>query len=242
MGICSDLLGKKFNRLQVIERLGYNKHKSILWKCLCDCGNYVTLPSYEISSGRTKSCGCYKADVGRENGKKYIILCTYDLSGEYGIGYTKKGEEFYFDLEDYEKIKDRGWLVATGGYIRTRQKDDIYGAFMHHIVFGIPSKTQLDHINRNPNDNRKANLRLATSSTNTMNRGKGSNNTSGTIGVSFSKEEKKWTAYIQIEQHTKNLGLFLRIEDAIKARLGAEKEYYGEFAPQQHLYAQYGIV
>lgn len=30
---------------------------------------------------------------------------TYDLSGEYGIGYTTKGEEFWFDLEDYDKIK-----------------------------------------------------------------------------------------------------------------------------------------
>ena len=38
-----------------------------------------------------------------ETFKKYN---TYDLSGEYGIGYTSKGEEFYFDLDDYDKIKD----------------------------------------------------------------------------------------------------------------------------------------
>lgn len=30
---------------------------------------------------------------------------TYDLSGDFGIGYTDKGEKFYFDISDYEKIK-----------------------------------------------------------------------------------------------------------------------------------------
>ena len=43
--------------------------------------------------------------------KKIKKYNTYDLSGEYGIGYTTKGEKFLFDLEDYEKIKDYCWCV-----------------------------------------------------------------------------------------------------------------------------------
>ena len=35
--------------------------------------------------------------------KKYN---TYDLSGEYGIGYSNSGKEFYFDLDDYDLIKE----------------------------------------------------------------------------------------------------------------------------------------
>ena len=33
----------------------------------------------------------------------------YDLSGEYGIGYDSNGQKFYFDLEDYDKIKNYCW-------------------------------------------------------------------------------------------------------------------------------------
>ncbi|WP_368488451.1 hypothetical protein [Clostridium sp. BJN0013] len=36
---------------------------------------------------------------------------TYDLTGEYGIGYDAKGNIFYFDLEDYDRIKDFYWAV-----------------------------------------------------------------------------------------------------------------------------------
>ena len=44
---------------------------------------------------------------------------NYDLSGEYGIGYLFNGEEFYFGLEDYDKIKNYCWYKDSGGYIRT---------------------------------------------------------------------------------------------------------------------------
>lgn len=44
---------------------------------------------------------------------------TYDLTGEYGIGYTSSGDEFWFDLEDYDKIKklllafDQTWIFES---------------------------------------------------------------------------------------------------------------------------------
>ena len=44
--------------------------------------------------------------------KKYN---KYDLSGEYGIGWTSNtNQEFYFDLEDYDKIKDYCWIYNKG--------------------------------------------------------------------------------------------------------------------------------
>ena len=39
MGKFKDLTGMKFNKLRVIERAGYDNHKKILWRCVCDCGN-----------------------------------------------------------------------------------------------------------------------------------------------------------------------------------------------------------
>lgn len=57
-----DFLGKKFNRLTVIEELPYRVNKKIVYKCLCDCGNYVNVVKQSLKNGNTKSCGCYKVD------------------------------------------------------------------------------------------------------------------------------------------------------------------------------------
>ena len=37
------------------------------------------------------------------------------------------------------------------------------------------------------------------------------------------------------------LGRYSNKEDAMKARFEAEIKYFGEFAPQRHLFEQYGI-
>ena len=86
-----------------------------MWECLCDCGNIVNVAGSALKNGNTKSCGCYKREMDKKiygiQNKKYN---TYDLSGEYGIGYTEDSTIFYFDLEDYDKIKDYYWNNNDG--------------------------------------------------------------------------------------------------------------------------------
>ena len=83
-----------------------------------------------------------------------------------------------------------------------------------------------DHKNRNPFDNRKNNFRLATAQENARNRSLPENNTSGFIGVSLDKETNKWLSYIGLDNKQKKLGRFIDKEDAIRARLCAEKELF----------------
>lgn len=66
-----DLSGKKFNRLTAIERSRVDKSGSVVWKCICDCGNVVEVRGSSLTNGHCKSCGCYKSDVKRQqmNGK-----------------------------------------------------------------------------------------------------------------------------------------------------------------------------
>ena len=61
------------------------------------------------------------------------------------------------------------------------------------------------------------------------------------MGVGWHKKSSKWQARININKVQETLGMFSSKEDAIKARLMAEQKYYGEFAPQKHLFEQYGI-
>ena len=104
----------------------------------------------------------------------------------------------------------------------------------------ITGKNQ-DHINRNPLDNRKSNLRPCSKLENAKNRSKQHNNTSGVTGVNYNKQKGKWIARIRIDKKETCVYSGDSFEDAVVARLKAEKKYYGEFASQQHLYEQYNI-
>lgn len=66
-------------------------------------------------------------------------------------------------------------------------------------------------------------------------------NTSGVVGVHLNKKRNKWVASLRFNGEYIFLGHFDNKIDAIKARLVAEVEYYGELAPQRHLFKQYEI-
>ena len=239
-----DLTGKQFGRLIVVSQTqDYispdGKHHA-QWNCRCDCGNpnIITALGTNLKRGNTTSCGCYRYDkiTEKDRGRK---INKYNLSGKYGIGWTTNtNEEFYFDLEDYEKIKDFGWYKDNNGYLRATGKDG-KALKMHQLIAHV----FIDHHNRNKLDNRKENLWECSPSENAQNQSKASNNTSGITGVNWHKHRKKWVARIyNLNKKRISLGYYDFFEEAVKARLQAEKDLYGEFAPQRDLFEQYGIV
>ena len=227
MNKLKDLKGQRFGRLVVIERAENfilpSGQPQTAWLCQCDCGNILKTRSFSLTNGTTKSCGCLAKELRVARMKKYN---TYDLSGEYGIGYTSKGEEFYFDLEDYDKIKDYCWNKHKE-YIATR---NVSGYILfHRLVMGISDENiAVDHINHNKSDNRKNNLRFVTDSQNSMNRGISSNNTSGITGIN--KCNGKWTARIGVNTKRIFLGNYDNFFEAVKARKEAEEKYYKEYS------------
>lgn len=64
----TDLKGKKFSRLTVIEYIGLGKFNKHYWKCLCDCGKETILNTSSLTSKTTvKSCGCLRAEKLSKN-------------------------------------------------------------------------------------------------------------------------------------------------------------------------------
>ena len=106
--------------------------------------------------------------------------------------------------------------------------------FVHNIIWCMrygewPTKT-VDHVNRNPLDNRKENHRLASSDQQGQNRSMMKSNTSGVTGVVFHSRDKKWQATIMVKGKAIRLYYGDNFEDAIAARKQAEREYFGEYA------------
>ena len=221
-----DLTGQKFGRLTVIRKAENPSEAHIKWLCECECGNFITTRGTSLRSGITKSCGCLVSDKIREWNKANKKCNVYDLTGDYGIGYASNtNEPFYFDLEDYDKIKDYYWSANTDGYMYSTCDDEYI--LMHRLIIDENNpEMQVDHFNRNRKDNRKENLKSVTPQHNNWNRGMNQNNKSGVTGVRWNKKAEKWIAYIM----RKHLGTFNSFEDAVKARKRAEQKYFGEYS------------
>lgn len=240
----NDLTDKKIGKLNVLylsnKKSSDGKH---MWKSICDCQfgkniedvkfHYAT--GSNLKSGRTTSCGCVHDECTRQKGLKNKKFNKYDLESEnYGIGYTRKGYEFYFDKEDYNLIKDYCWHKHTDGYLRTCYEitlENKHKYIMMHQLIGryYGMNDEVDHINGKPNDNRKENFRNVFHINNSKNTKKYMNNTSGHKGICWNKNLNKYQAYINSDNNRIHLGFYEKYDEAVNVREKAEEKYFGQY-------------
>jgi hypothetical protein len=104
--------------------------------------------------------------------------------------------------EDYEHLNKFKWCKDKENYVKTMI--DGKNIRLHRYIMikilknDITSKNPIDHINNNPLDNRRKNLRIVTHSENSRNKQKKENCTSKYIGVSKNTSKKaNWRACIR---------------------------------------------
>jgi hypothetical protein len=138
----------------------------------------------------------------------------------------------YFDYSDGNLI----WRVNKGrskkgtiagskdnkGYLQIKLNQKVYR--LHRLIWlwhGRNLSEQLDHIDRNPLNNKIENLREATQSTNQWNTSKSDG------GVSFHKASNKWRARIKIHNKEIYLGVFADYQQAKQVRDEAARRRWG---------------
>jgi len=97
---------------------------------------------------------------------------------------------------------------------------------MHREIMGCPTKKQIDHINNDPLDNRRSNLRVCSHAENSRNRRMSSGKLKGVLW----KSKNRWQARIRVNGNLKVLGSYLSPQDAASAYDKAAVKYFGEFA------------
>lgn len=224
----NDLTGRQFGRLKVLYQFEdyispQGRHKP-QWMCECSCDGKNIIVSSDSLRGGQQSCGCLaKENTIYRNKNLLKKYNTYDLSDEYGIGYTSTtNKPFYFDLDDYDLIKDYCWRENEKGYINTTFNHKTI--FMHRLVTKCPKYLEVDHKNHNVSDNRKNNLSIVTHFNNMQNYH--NNNTSNVVGVCWHNHAKKWMSYIKVNNKQIYLGLFDDFNEAVKVRKEAEMKYF----------------
>ena len=230
-----DLRGQKFGRWTAIEYAGNSR-----WICECSCKNQTRrmVRTDKLISGGLQSCGCSRNEnVALVNKKslnkfRYVDSKTIEVFGD-------DESSFICDAEDFSVINEYCWRKTRDGYWACTK--DNRQTFLHRLLLKseITGAESVDHINHDKDDNRRANLRLCTTQENNRNAGIQARNTSGIIGVRWNADKQRWSAQIGVDYKIKYLGHFKDKDDAIRARLAAERDLYGEFAPQKSLFAEY---
>lgn len=223
--VIADLTGKTFNRLTVLGRgedyiLPSGVHV-LRWNCACTCGNTTLVSTSALLSGKRISCGCIRNEPHPDQQK----MNRYEERDDFMIGYTDRGRPFFFDKEEYDRVKEHCWCETTGGYLISRFTDGNI-VKLHRFIMNAKTKEIVDHINHDVTDNRKINLRIVDNIHSMRNIGISVRNKSGIKGVFW--KDGKWNASIRLNKKEKFLGAFDNIKDAEAARKAAEEKYFGE--------------
>lgn len=142
------------------------------------------------------------------------------------------------DDEDYNTLIKYKWHAIWDSRIKnyyathTKSSKKINGKlkqktiYMHRIILNAPKNRMVDHINHNPLDNRKCNLRIVSNRQNQQNQKR--KTSSKYPGVYFHKSTQRWMARICINGKTKYLGSSVNELDVAKLYEQAVREKCGE--------------
>lgn len=151
---------------------------------------------------------------------------------EYIINSKKYGSQVVLlDDEDYERLQKhkhklelrydktiKGFYVQFKvkplGICKRKGKDMRRTIPLHRWILNCPKHLQVDHINRNPLDNRKCNLRKVTTRENNWNK----RNNRSNICIGEYIKNRKWSVNITVKNKEYYFGGFNSLQDAIKKR------------------------
>ena len=226
----TDLTGKKFGRLTVmkfdkrVKETSKNKkiYYKYYWKCKCDCGKKTVVLASNLINGNTKSCGCLQKEIQEERIKKQFEKNFKDLTGmRFGRLIAKKMErkpdtqgnmrEYWLckcDCGNTSRVLKSSLLknktISCGCVLKEHSKQNIKKCEEHRQNNIHKEGTRIDYLSNKVTKQ----------------------NTTGVRGVSYTRKNGKYRAYIYFKNKRIDLGEYMKLEEAAKARSRAGEMYY----------------
>lgn len=140
-----DLTGRRYGKLEVLERAGNDSSRNARWLCRCDCGIQTTASGSALRSGK-KSCVCL---LGESHGESEPETVEYRTWG------TMIGRCYNPNAPQFKHYGGRGIRVSD-------EWRESYLAFLAHVGRRPSDKHSIDRIN-NDGNYEAGNVRWATS-------------------------------------------------------------------------------
>lgn len=146
--------------------------------------------------------------------------------GDHFRYHCSNGLSFIFDEEDLPLLESSIFCADPRGYVTTNRKHDL----LSHLLMQVDGSTIVDHVNGDPFDNRRCNLRIAEGSKNKWNYRVTKRSSTGYKGIYPDRRRPKFHARICVNGKRHYLGAYTSAKEAAKAYDDAAREYFGEFA------------
>lgn len=151
-----------------------------------------------------------------QDGDGYLIEIN---SPKYGTKFAKIGKEDLNAVASYKWhiVFDAKRVAGCQFMVRTNLSGSVL--YLHRLIACPNDNMQVDHIDCQPLNNTRNNLRIVSNQENHF-------NTSSTKGYYWNKSSGKWRAQIRINKKLIDLGLYSLEEDARSAYLIAKEKYH----------------
>lgn len=145
-----DIIGVRFGRLTVIERIENTKDGKAQFKCHCDCGQYKDVRAKSLRNGDTKSCGCLLSEESRKRATSHGKCVRVEKHGKchsrlYNIWSGMKQRCFNPNATKYELYGGRGITVCE------EWKDDFQAFYDWAMSNGYEEHLTIDRIDSDMN-------------------------------------------------------------------------------------------
>ena len=110
------LIGQKFGKLTVVERVENNRFGHVCYRCKCDCGGGAIVDSVNLKGGHTNSCGCIKSK-GEMKINQWLTEHDINFIPQYSHDdiYLSSGRRPFFDFAIFNKCNDLMCFIEYQG-------------------------------------------------------------------------------------------------------------------------------
>jgi hypothetical protein len=141
-----DRTGQRHGKLVAVSFEGiHSGSRSAIWRCLCDCGKFVSILTKGFGTSGTKSCGCIRSDIGKKKPINWRVNVTH---GDAGRGRTTEYITWHSMIQRCSNAKHPSYNLYGGrGITVCTDWRSSYECFLRDMG-RKPSKTHsLDRIN-----------------------------------------------------------------------------------------------